>query len=177
MITKLGETETTERDTMLQPTELNHRQLAAIDALIAGATDEEAAAAAGVHRVTVNKWKNHNPFVVAELCVRREALFGASVEKLRALLPRAIDRLEREIDSGPDGLKAALALVKLSGLAEWRAESGPVDPQEVFEEMIRDKRRRSDDAVLSDYLHGPISASERVDMVKELHDRGAFEAS
>ena len=177
MIRKSGEAEATERDTALQLTELNHRQLAAIDALIAGATDEEAATAAGVHRVTVNRWKNHNPFFVAELCARREALWGASVAKLRALLPKAVDRLEREIDGGPDGLKAALELVKLTGLAERRVRSGPVDPEEIFDEMIREKRRRSDDAVLSDYLHGPISAEERVTMVKELRERGAFEVS
>jgi hypothetical protein len=156
---------------------LNHRQLAAVEALIAGATDEEAAAAAGAHRTTVNKWKNHNPFVMAELRARRRALWGSSVEKLHAILPKAVDRLERELEEGPDGLKAALELLKLTGLAERRAESGPVDPQGVFQEMIREKRRRSDDAVLSDYLHGPITAEERVDMVRDLHDRGAFEAS
>ena len=177
MIRRDGEANATKRDTALQPTELNHRQLAAIDALIAGATDEEAATAASVHRVTVNTWKNHNPFVIAELRARREEVWGASVEKLRTLLPKAIERLEREIEAGPYGLKAALALVKLCGLAEWRAGSGPVGPQEVFEEMIREKRRRSDDELIADYVHGPITAEERVEMARELHERGAFEAS
>lgn len=177
MTSKLGKAEATERDTMLQPTELNGRQLTAVDALLAGATDDEAAAAAGVHRVTVNKWKNHNPFFMAALRARREELWGASVEKLRGLLPKAVDRLEREIEEGPDGLRAALELVKLTGLAERRAEGGPVDPVGVFNEMIRERRHRSDDELLADYVHGPITAEERVGMIKELHERGAFRES
>jgi hypothetical protein len=177
MTSKLRGTDATECDKALQPAELNHRQLTAVDALLGGANDEEAAAAAGVHRVTVNRWKNHNFYFVAELRARRGELWESAVERLRALLPKAIDRLEREIADGPDGLRAALELVKLTGLAERRAGGGPVDPQGVFDEMIREKRRRSDDEVLSDYVHGPITAEERVDMVKELHERGAFEAS
>ena len=46
---------------------LTDRQLLALDALLAGATQAEAAEAAGAHRVTVTKWASRHPAFVAEL--------------------------------------------------------------------------------------------------------------
>jgi hypothetical protein len=177
MTREMEELEATVRNTALQPMELNDRQLIAVDALVVGATDEEAATAAGVHRVTVSRWKNNNPMFIAALNGRRRELRESSIEKLRALLPKAVERLEREIESGPDGLKAALELVKLTRLAEQRAKPYLVDPLEVFDAMIRDRRRRFDDQVLTDYGHGPITHEERLSLLKELHERGAFKES
>lgn len=41
--------------------------MAAVNALIAGGTHEDAALASGVHRVTVTRWVNHHPAFVAEM--------------------------------------------------------------------------------------------------------------
>jgi hypothetical protein len=43
------------------------KQQNAIDRLVAGDTDEQAAQAAGVHRVTVSKWRLHDPAFQAAL--------------------------------------------------------------------------------------------------------------
>src|SRR5579884_1829578 len=56
--------------------ELSVAQLNAIDLLVCGATDGEAAEAVGVSRQTVNTWRHHDPAFVAELNSRRLEIWG-----------------------------------------------------------------------------------------------------
>ena len=73
--------------------DLTVKQQNAIDRLVAGDTDEQAAQAAGVHRVTVSNWRLHDPAFQAALNARRQEVWGASADRLRSLVPRAIDTL------------------------------------------------------------------------------------
>lgn len=79
---------------------LTLKQENAIDMLVTGATNSEVAEAVGVNRVTVTRWRLYDPRFEAELNTRRKALWGSAVDRLRALLPRAIDALEAELDAG-----------------------------------------------------------------------------
>ena len=54
--------------------EVSDRQVLAIDTLVAGGTHQEAAAAAGVHRVTVSNWARRHPGFMAEVNRRRGEL-------------------------------------------------------------------------------------------------------
>ncbi len=68
--------------------------------LLSGGTHAEAAHAAGVHRVTVTRWTNHHPAVVAELNrARTEALMRQRVAASR-LTEKAIAVIDEALDDG-----------------------------------------------------------------------------
>jgi transposase-like protein len=75
-----------------------------------GASVTEIAEKLGVCRQTVSEWRNHHPTFQATLKERRKELWSASTDRLRSLLPPALDLLEREIQQG--NVKAALALIR-----------------------------------------------------------------
>jgi hypothetical protein len=113
-------------------------QLNAIDALVAGKSDMEVAGIVGVHRVTVSKWRLYDPYFQAELNARRRALWGDAAERLRALLPKAIDTLEAEL-SGDKRLAAALQVIRLTGLNENRFEPGGTDASAIIESRVGER--------------------------------------
>lgn len=118
-------------------------QLNAIDRLVTGATDSEAADVAGVTRQTVNGWRRHNPMFKAELNRRREAIMGASVDRLRALLPVALDTLERELKGGENGWKAALKILEIGGTGS-PSKIGPTDSHEFLRDRAEARRLERD---------------------------------
>ena len=63
----------------------------AVDLIAAGATDTEAAAKMKLNRVTVTRWRCYSPTFRATLAVRRREVWGAAADRLRALLPKALD--------------------------------------------------------------------------------------
>jgi hypothetical protein len=85
------------------------------NALIAGGTDEEVASQVGCHRTTVSRWKLHHPRFRAVLNERRQEAWGASLDRLRALLPSALDRLEEEITKDGGAWQAAVKLLEIAG--------------------------------------------------------------
>lgn len=125
---------------------LTPAQAAAVDHLAAGSSVTDAAAAINVSRQTVSGWLNDHAAFKAELNRRRAELWGAAADRLRALLPKALDRIGAAIDSeGPEGLTAAIALIRLARIEPLPA--GPVDPDEVEVEAIEktadvNRRRR-----------------------------------
>lgn len=103
----------TKRDTPRR--ELSVEQLNAIDCLVVGKTDRETAETVGVGRQTVNEWRNHHPAFQAALNARRHDVWGGAGDRLRALLPCALDALEHALTEGKDW-KAAVAVIGLAGL-------------------------------------------------------------
>lgn len=101
-----------------EPEQLTEKMLIAIDALVAGSTQKEAAAAAGVERHTVANWQNSNPAFMAELNLCRYAAQNENVERLRRLGSDAVGVLERSMQSDDEGvaLKAAAHILKTLGL-------------------------------------------------------------
>jgi hypothetical protein len=74
-------------------------------------------------RVLVSEWRNHNGAFQATLNERRKELWSSVTDRLRSLLPPALDLLEREIRQG--NVKAAMVLIRAVGLdlsAELKAE-------------------------------------------------------
>ena len=65
---------------------LSIEQHNAIDLLIQGKPDHEVAAAVGVARETVTRWRNDHPYFAAELNRQRKALWATAQERLRALV-------------------------------------------------------------------------------------------
>ena len=94
---------------------LTIEQLNAIDLLIVGKTDKEVAELTGVNRVTITKWKNYDIYFQAELNQRRKEVWNGSIDKMRALVPMAMEKLEREIE-GPNGWKVSMEIIKICGI-------------------------------------------------------------
>ena len=114
---------------------LTIEQLNAIDMLITGQSDQAVADAVGVSRPTVTSWRLYDPYFQAELNKRRKEVWGAATDRMRALLPKALDVIEKAIDEG--SYRAALELIKLAGLNGVAGDIGPVDA-EIIQQQKRD---------------------------------------
>ena len=143
---------------------LSVAQLAAVDALLSGATDAAAADAAGVARQTVSGWKHHHPAVVAALNAGRRDLWERSADRLRGLVPKAIDMLEAALANPLPDPRTALDVLRLAGLADRGAPLGTVGPATVAGvvdgEVLR-RRREVDPLVALLVPGGPITDAER----------------
>jgi len=154
----------TKPDTTRHPADgLSVAQIAAVDALLAGATDAAAATAAGVTRQTVSAWKNHHPAVVAALNAGRRDLWDHAADRLRGLVPMAIDALEATLGAALPDPKTAMDVLRLAGVADRGAALGtvgPTTPAAVVDGEIMRRRYEADpaEALLTG---GPITDHER----------------
>jgi hypothetical protein len=149
--------------------ELTVSQENALDCLVGGMSDQETADAVGTSRQTISVWKNHLPAFQAELNRRRQAVWGASTDRLRSLVPKALTVLEGALDTSPDA-RVALDVLKLAGLADPAAPLGATGPTSeeaiVNAEILR--RREEDSPIEALYSGGRISDSERRALATEL---------
>ncbi len=118
--------------------ELSIEQQSAIDLLVLGKSDQETADAVGVHRVTVTKWRLYDALFQAELNKRRRDVFGAAADRLRALLPVAVEVLEDELSDTENRNRGqlALAIIKAAGLSI--GDIGSTDPDAIIERAALD---------------------------------------
>jgi hypothetical protein len=116
----------------------------AIDLLAAGKTDQETAELLELHRTTVTKWRLYDPVFQAALNRRRAEIWGATGDRLRSLLPKALDTLAAILDEpeNPSRLKAAVELLRLVPLSDKATDIGLTDADEIVRETVR--QRRSD---------------------------------
>ncbi len=119
-------TDATECYTTLQT--LSARKERAIGALVIGMTDAEAAEKAGVHRVTVTRWRLYDDAFRAALTDRLSGLWETCLFHLRALVPQAIGTIQYVMECGDDRvrLQAALGLMKLLARFHVPTDRGPV---------------------------------------------------
>lgn len=126
----------------LAPGEISAPQSMAIDALLAGSTFIEAAKRAGVTRSALEGWRT-KPEFVAELERRRAIVAEETVDRLRALVPKAITLWEKALDAelkkdSPDWRVAAHLLrligpipgfptVQIAVIQNGAADDGPDD--------------------------------------------------
>lgn len=154
-----------------KPAALTVAQLSAVDLLAGGNNDAETAAALSLHRVTVTRWRNYSPEFRAALAERRKAVWGSAADKLRALLPKALDALAAELESGDDKATVALAVLKLAGSLPL-VPIEPTDPDEVVREVVdaeRNAHRRREDA--EDFSSGLPDLPDLDDHTKAVRGR------
>jgi hypothetical protein len=111
------------------------KQHRALDLIASGMSDREVGEALAVDRSSVWRWRTHDPDFQAELNQRRNDLWQSSVERLRALIPQAIDALGDEL-RGPNRHRAAETILKHAGLDASRTPldlsvCGPTSAQAV----------------------------------------------
>jgi hypothetical protein len=110
---------------------LTPQQEAAVDLLAVGTTVTDAATAIDVARQTVSGWLHHHHGFQAALNRRRQELWSSLADRLRALLPKALTVLEREIDEGHAPVTAAVHVLKACALYGVPKPSGPIDAAEL----------------------------------------------
>ena len=155
---------------------LSTKHLNAIDLLVLGRSDRDVAEQVEVSRETVTRWRNDNPYFVAELNRKRQSLWHGDQDRLRALVGKAVDILEQALEDGD--VKAAIAVlkaVKLYGNVE--APGGETDPELVLveqaERWAREEGRRygpPDDPTI-ELLFNPAAHAQRTrQRLEELRD-------
>jgi hypothetical protein len=153
-----------------KPVPLTVAQLSAVDLLAGGKNDSETADALGVHRVTVTRWRNYSPEFRAALAERRQAVWGSAADKLRALVPKALDTLAAELEHGADKAHVALAVLKLTGAAIAVVPTDPTDPDEYVREAVKAERKarsRDRDGELDDIIAGQFGGDTPLDTVRK----------
>jgi hypothetical protein len=120
-------------------------QQSAIDLLASGKTDTETAELLGLSRVAVSKWRLYDPVFQAALNQRRAEVWGAGCDRLRALVPKALDALADELDNkdNPNRLKAAVEVLKLAQLPAGKAGIGATDAEEIVRGVVVTRRDRA----------------------------------
>ncbi len=121
---------------------LSRAQATAVEALLAGKTITAAAAAAGVDRATVHRWRKDDFAFQAELNSGRRELRSAAFGNLERLAAKAADCLEKALDQGD--VKAALEVLKRLQLFALDP-IGSEDPAELAAEAELDAAARQDD--------------------------------
>ena len=110
---------------------LTPQQEAAVNMLAVGTSVTDAAESVGVARQTVSEWLHHHHGFRAALNRRREELWSGITDRLRALLPKAVTVLEREIEQGATPPTAAVHVLKACALYGTFQPIGPSDPDEL----------------------------------------------
>jgi hypothetical protein len=118
-------------------------QLNAVDLLAAGKTDTEAAALLRLDRTTISKWRLYDPVFQAALNRRRAEVWSCGVDRLRSLIPKALDALADALEDRehPHRVKAAAELLRLVPLADGALAIGPTDVDDVVRRVVEERRR------------------------------------
>jgi hypothetical protein len=114
---------------------LSQRQLIAIDLLVSGKNDREVAEAVGVKRVTVTRWRLYHLAFRAAVSRRRQQTFAAASDRLRNLLHKAIDVLEKQLAS--EDPKQQTAAIRLMIALSKQCTLQPPDEPECSREILR----------------------------------------
>jgi hypothetical protein len=132
-------------------------QESAVDLLVAGKNDTETAATLSLHRATVTRWRLYSPEFQAALAERRAAVWGSAADRLRSLMPKALDRIAEALD-GTDAAARTAAAFNILRLAcpLPLVPSEPVSADEIVRRKVEAERdhlrSRSHDFNLADVL-------------------------
>ena len=122
-------------------TGLTPKQEMVADLLAIGRTVTDAANEVGVSRQTVSQWLHHHHAFQAALNQRRADAWSSLLDRLAALVPKALDVLLRETEQpGPRSLEAAVHILKACGIYGM---GRPIGYTEAEDFAIDDESRES----------------------------------
>ncbi len=104
---------------------LNARQLHAVDLCALGHSDAEVAAAVGVARATIYRWRRFHPAFLAELSQRRADLHEHTADQLRNMLAKATQNVGALLDADDPKIRDRASLLILQRFAPRTLEPGP----------------------------------------------------
>ena len=124
--------------------ELSAHQRAAVALLAAGKTDKQAAETLNLPAERVAKWRLYDPVFQAALNACRAEVWQASIDRLRSMLPQALDALGEELNrtDNPDRCKLALDILRLAKLPDI-APQGPADPETIVCQAVNLERQQA----------------------------------
>jgi hypothetical protein len=127
-------------------------QMNALDLLAGGKTDKATAELLGLSRTCVTKWRLYDPVFQAALNQRRSEVWTAGIDRLRSLIPKALDALAEELENkdGPNRLKAAGEILRLAQLPAGALAGGPTDAEAIVRQIVARRREQAHGGILDD---------------------------
>src|SRR5262249_10187699 len=127
-----------------QRRELNTQQQAVIELLSTGKTDQQAAETLSLPAERVTKWRLYDPIFQAALNDRSAEVWQASIDRLRSILPQALNTLVEELSraDNPNRCKLALDILRLAKLSDI-APQGPADPETIVRQAVDWERQQA----------------------------------
>jgi hypothetical protein len=124
--------------------ELSEQQQAAVELLAAGKTDKEAASALNLSADSVVKWRMHDPVFQAALNACRAEAWRAGIDRLRSMVPKALDALADELNraDNSDRCKIALDILRLAKLTDISPQ-GPEEPESIVRQAVNRERQQA----------------------------------
>ena len=152
--------------TTLQNAGLTVAQANAVDALVAGKKDAEVAALVGVNRVTVTRWRLYHPHFIAALNEHRQALWAGNQDRLRSLIPKAMEVVAESLENGGlrHRLQAALGLLKLVCMPAMPDPTAPTEANHIVRAIVEQRKLNHHDPSedVFDSMKGLPSFEKRV---------------
>lgn len=150
------------------PHGLTLAQQNAVDLLAAGKNDTETAKTLNLNRVTVTRWRLYSIEFRAALAERRAAVWGATADRLRTLLPKAIDTLADALENADDKPSVAIAILKLVGPLPL-LPTGPIDAETILQREVEREREllRSRQSTLLDSMNDLPDIGDHVETVRK----------
>ena len=100
--------------------ELTETQREAADMLADGTPEADVADELDVERSRLEAWVDEHPYFEGALNRRREAKQRETADRLRSLLPKALDALEEHLEGGDVSPEAAMKLLEMAGYDQFR---------------------------------------------------------
>jgi alkanesulfonate monooxygenase SsuD/methylene tetrahydromethanopterin reductase-like flavin-dependent oxidoreductase (luciferase family) len=132
--------------------ELNAKQAIAIEILNQGGSHQEAADAAGVHRVTVSKWVSDHPAVKSEMYRRVIARAREMTAKSGEISVKALSLIQEAIEDG-DRQAAFKWLGMTKHFFPAEVQSNPYGPETMSPiEMLNETARKDANNQLGNFI-------------------------
>jgi hypothetical protein len=130
-------------------------QMSAIDLLVTGKTDQQTAELLNLSRTCITKWRLYDPVFQAGLNRRRAEVWSVGIDRLRCLIPKALDALAEELENkeGSNRLKAASEILRLAKLPDGSLATGPTEPEEIVHQIVARRRHQAPDALMEDMIN------------------------
>jgi hypothetical protein len=131
-------------------------QLDAIELLARGKTDRETAEELNLAATRVTRWRRYDPVFQAALNARRADVWATGIDRLRSLVPEALDALAEELHKGEGAtrVKAAQVILRLAELPCGEQGLGPTDADQIVRKIVIGRRKQArspvDDMLESD---------------------------
>ena len=118
---------------------LSDKQEMALELVMSGMKDGEIAKRVGVTRQWVNKWRNQDADFMYALQMRRQLMREKYMDSLSQLIKKSIEIVNESLDEGDaqTKLKAAMYVLKISGLQGYAKPIKPKTKEEMEKETIR----------------------------------------
>jgi hypothetical protein len=124
--------------------ELSEQQQAAVELLAAGKTDTDTASALSLPGDCVVKWRMHDPVFHAALNARRAEAWRTGIDRLRSMVPKALDALADELNraDNPERCKVALDILRMAKLMDISPQ-GPEQPETIVRLAVNRERQQA----------------------------------